>query len=264
MSSSFSPSSYGQQTQAMYENSNTMQYNYAPPNLMGGIGFAGHMAAATPVYMNEPIVSAPAPYGFPVPMLCPSPLPNTISPPSYLSQPPNTSFSNFKSKIVMTQIPPQTTTSELREHLRSGLVFLGMDTNSPEMWRILQGLKIEGRGQKDGGKKMLVFCAFPTGELARAVVGWLNGRQLKGKTLRAKLAKDGAGVGHAMRVEDGTQGAHLSPLPERRREGRGNMLKRDKETDKAPKAVVSQQDEGATENVIGSPVVVDGTGSFVR
>ncbi|THV48033.1 hypothetical protein BGAL_0272g00120 [Botrytis galanthina] len=135
--------------------------------------YAGDMAPDTPIYIQ------PSPQSF------------AASPPiSYITQR-SDKMKIVRSKVIVTQLPRETSTSFLKTYLYN--VIKSEYRGSPSTENPLDALRnmiIEKH--PDGRQKCHTFLTFDTHNMAQAMVEMLDGVVFRGKILRVKLAKEGA------------------------------------------------------------------------
>ncbi|CCD44969.1 hypothetical protein BofuT4_P050780.1 [Botrytis cinerea T4] len=147
--------------------------NVPIPHTYPSMLYAGDMAPDTPVYIQ------PAPQLF------------AASPPiSYMIQQ-SDKMTIVKSKVIITQLPRETSTSCLETHLYNVIKSKYHGSASTENpLDALINMNIEKH--PDGRQKCHTFLAFGTHNMAQAMVEMLDGVVFRGKILRVKLAKEGA------------------------------------------------------------------------
>jgi len=187
---------------------------------------------------------------------------------------------NVKSKVVITQIPHSASASDLRDLIRIAIYDLRLDSSAEDPYRSLQSLRIEKHA--DGNRKSHAFVVFPTHEMAKAVVEYLDGRLFRDRELKAKLAKEGAEPSKTHRQQQPRMEPYLmSPPPETPRQlrppitlssqpssARGYEVRVRENEIKSSKAVLPRvvvpKKEKEVDNKMVSPVVANGTGTFAE
>ena len=281
MSTTFPISSYTSQSLQVYENHHQPlvepQYNYGMPLPPSGIVYAGDMAPATPIFVHS------QQFQYVVPVMYSQPVaPSSSQHQSQHQTPVAMPMMNIKSKVIITQIPHSASASDLRDLIRIAIYDLRLDSSAEDPYRSLLSLRIEKHA--DGNRKSHAFLVFPTHEMAKAVVEYLDGRSFRGRELKAKLAKEGAEPSRIHRQQQPrTESYLMSPPPEPPRQlgppitlssqpssrsNRGYEVRvREKEA-KGSKVVVQRVmmpgKEKEVENKMISPVVANGTGTFAE
>ncbi|KAF7856255.1 uncharacterized protein EAF02_011514 [Botrytis sinoallii] len=134
--------------------------------------YAGDMAPDTPVYIQ------PSPQSF------------AASPISYMTQR-SDKMKIVRSKVIITQLPRETSTSYLKTHLYN--VIKSKYRGSPSTENPLDALhNMIIEKHPDGRQKCHTFLNFDTHNMAQDMVEMLDGLVFCGKVLRVKLAKEGA------------------------------------------------------------------------
>ncbi|TGO48551.1 hypothetical protein BCON_0237g00070 [Botryotinia convoluta] len=160
-------------TQIQQIQSIEMYPNVSVPLTYPSVLYAGDMAPDTPVYIQ------PSPQSF------------AASPPiSYMTQR-SDKMKIVRSKVIITQLPRETSTSYLETYLYN--VIKSKFRGSPSTEIPLDALRnmIIGK-HPDGRQKCHTFLTFDTHNMAQAMVEMLDGVVFCGKVLRVKLAKEGA------------------------------------------------------------------------
>ncbi|KAF7948738.1 hypothetical protein EAE96_007931 [Botrytis aclada] len=165
--------------------------------------YAGDMAPDTPVYIQRP------PQTF------------AASPPiSYMTQQ-SDKMRIVRSKVIITQLPRETSTSHLKTYLYNVIKSEYRSSQSTENpLDALLNMNIEKH--PDGRQKCHTFLTFDTHDMAQAIVEMLDGVVFGGKVLRVKLAKEGA--------EPRERRQDIKPSKERPMVSQGRRSGRPKET----------------------------------
>ncbi|ESZ90811.1 hypothetical protein SBOR_8816 [Sclerotinia borealis F-4128] len=99
-------------------------------------------------------------------------------------------FVVLKSKVIITRIPNNTTTTDLQSFIQDCIKARSLDNSSDENPLLaLQSMRIEKH--PCGKQKSHAFLIFKTYTMAKAIVDMLDGVNFRGRDLRAKLAKEG-------------------------------------------------------------------------
>ncbi|TEY35763.1 hypothetical protein BOTCAL_0581g00010 [Botryotinia calthae] len=159
-------------TQIQQVQSIEMYPNVPIPPTYPSMLYAGDMAPDTPVYIQPPQLFAASP------------------PISYITQQSN-KMTIVKSKVIITQLPRETSTYCLETHLYNVIKSKYRGSSSTENpLDALSNMNIEKH--PDGRQKCHTFLTFGTHNMAQAMVEMLDGVVFRGKVLRVKLAKEGA------------------------------------------------------------------------
>lgn len=98
----------------------------------------------------------------------------------------------IKSRVVLTRISRNGSTTDLRKFVEEVIRTELRNISFPENpLPPIHKMKIEEH--PDGNRKSHAFINFETYDMAQAIVDILNGKKFMGKSLQAKLAKDGLG-----------------------------------------------------------------------
>jgi RNA recognition motif-containing protein len=145
-----------------------------------GIVYAGNMAPTTPIYVTTHQVT-----NYPAPLYSE----NSISSPAigyYDTPAPPTVVQTEARKVVITQLPHSTSEAEFRDLLISKVSKFSKkgDYEPIETFEIAK--------HADGSPRGHAFAVFGTHSIAKSVIKSLDNHKFKGRSLRARLAKEGA------------------------------------------------------------------------
>lgn len=216
--------------------------------------YAGDMAPDTPIYIQ------PSPQSF------------AASPPiSYITQR-SDKMKIDRSKIVITQLPRETSTSFLKTYLYNVIKseYRG-STSTENPLDALRNMIIEKH--PDGRQKCHTFLTFDTNNMAQAMVEMLDGVVFRGKMLRVKLSKEGAEPRERrqdIKPSKSRPMASQGKKPGRAKEirGRKNQAIEERERDRvlavrsstvAAVAAVAARAKTETDAKVKSPMVVNGS-----
>ncbi|KAF7937686.1 uncharacterized protein EAE98_002000 [Botrytis deweyae] len=190
-------------TQIQQIQSIEMYPNVPVPLAYPSMLYAGDMAPDTPVYIQ------PSPQSF------------AASPPiSYMTQR-SDKMKIVRSKVIITQLPRETSTSYLKTHLYN--VIKSKYRGSPSTENPLDALhNMTIEKHPDGRQKCHTFLTFNTHNMAQDMVEMLDGMVFCRKVLRVKLAKEGA--------EPREQRQDIKPSKARPMASQGKKAGRPKET----------------------------------
>ncbi|TGO07524.1 hypothetical protein BTUL_0269g00070 [Botrytis tulipae] len=231
-----------------------MYPNVAAPLTYPSMLYAGDMAPDTPVYIQ------------------PSPRSFATSPPiSYMTRR-SDKMKIVRSKVIITQLPRETSTSYLKSYLYN--VIKSEYRSSPSTENPLDALRnIIIENHPDGRQKCHTFLIFDTHNMAQAMVEMLDGVVFRGKVLRVKLAKEGAEPRERrqdIKPSKARPMASQGKKPGRAKEIRGRNVRtmEERERDRvlavrsstvAAVAAVAARAKTETDAKVKSPMVVNGS-----
>ncbi|TGO32710.1 hypothetical protein BHYA_0294g00070 [Botrytis hyacinthi] len=241
-------------TQIQQIQSLEMYPNFPAPLTYLSMLYAGDMAPDTLVYIQ------PSPQSF------------AASPPiSYMTQR-SDKIKIVRSKVIITQLPRETSTSYLKSYLYN--VIKSEYCGSPSTENPLDALRnmiIEKH--PDERQKCHTFLTFDTHNMAQAMVEMLDGVIFRGKILRVKLAKEGAGPRERQQDIKPSKARPIAsqgkkPGNPKEIRGRKNMTMEERERDRvlavrssavAAVAAIAARVKAETDTKVKSPMVVNGS-----
>jgi len=138
------------------------------------------MEPSTPVY----IPPAPSIVTYTVPLVYPeNPVSSTTT--NYYASPASTVIKTEARKVIITQLPHSTSTSDLRDLLFNNIAQLSKNYS----YDAIEDVEIATHA--DGTPRGHAFAVFESYSLAKSVVKSLDGLKFKGRTLQARFAKEG-------------------------------------------------------------------------
>ncbi|TGO82737.1 hypothetical protein BPOR_0768g00010 [Botrytis porri] len=241
-------------TQIQQTQSIEMYPNAPVPLTYPHILYAGDMAPDTPVYIQ------PSPQSF------------AASPPVFYMTQRSDKMTIVKSKVIITQLPRETSTSYLETFLYN--VIKSKYRGSPSTENPLDALRYMNiEKHPDGRQKCHTFLTFNTHDMAQAIVEMLEGVIFCGKVLQVKLAKEGAELRErrqdmkAYKSRPMTSQGKKSGRPKETR-GRKIQTIEERERDRvfaarsstvAAVAAVAARAKTETDTKVKSPMVVNGS-----